>query len=130
MQGVTDFLVKVDTEYESSIKINKQTLLLTSIFEDPFQLVKSAVVVSRPIAKAEIKADKGDVLWFSHLILRRGWDANMGYFPSDYLVNEKEKIYRVPQNMIYAYIHNEQFIVPEPFIFVKPIERGLKMKGK
>jgi len=129
MQGLRDFIIKVDYEYENKIKINDQTLILTSVFDDPFQLVKSAVIVETPVVGNRIKAKKGDYLWFSYLILKHNLDRHYNKIANEYVISEYDKTYRVPEGFIYAYTLNGEFVVPDPYLFVKPLDRGEIKRG-
>lgn len=118
---IDDFLIKIESEYENEVMLGDTKIILTSVFEDPFQLLKTAQVIAVPSVHNGIDANVGDHIFFSHLILKNSFDYNNNVAPNDFLIDPIEKIYRVPARLVYAYTSGDDFFVPEPFFICKPI---------
>lgn len=121
MKPIDDFLVQVEHEYEHEAEIGGSKIMLTSVFEDPFQLCKTAKIIATPSVDNGITAQVGDLLFFSHLIMKNSFNHQNEAAANDFLIDPVDKIYRVPPRLIYAYTINGELFVPQPFFICKPV---------
>lgn len=127
MRGVKDFLIKVDSNFETKVKLRTtgQTLLLSSVYGDAFDLKSTGEVIATPSDGEDLGISVGDVIATSYLVFMDDMNVmERKKLDSPYLVDPVKKIYRVPKELVYAYIRNGELKLPSPFIFVKPIEYG------
>lgn len=123
MKSFLYVIVEVDSAYNNFIDLGEgKKLQINNSIDDVETINRVGKVVSAP---SYMNCNKGDLLLFHHNICRQSW--NKGRIKvSNFCI--KENFYYVPatEAMMIMRQGEEEWESLDPFVFVKPIEAGVK----
>lgn len=125
MNGIKNFTVKFDEQFNGKIQVKDKIIFLSSVFKDRAQLTKYGQVISNPIENPGYTVEPGEYVWFHHNI---AGDTFVGTERRDsqYLIDRSENTYTIPPEMIYAYTKDGEVVCPPPYCFIEPVKEPIR----
>lgn len=127
MEPIRDIIVKVPKAYKDSIELSGglKIYLHQGLRQNKDTIRYGEVVAVPSICPYDVRI--GDTLFFHHGIVGITVTDQIGEVEPPYLIDRKERLYRVPINtdwhMCYAVERNGEFMALDGLCFVKPIKK-------
>ena len=126
MKCINNIIIESEEAYKNSIELsNGSELVINSTIESVEHINRIGTVVSAP--KSTI-LKKGDEVIVHHNIMRLRNGTDHKVVQSDYYI--KNNLYFVPFTEVYAYKRKGDWIVLDPYVFVKPIKFEFQEESK
>ena len=125
MNPIRDIIVKTPEAYKDSITLGSGLVIyLNTNLRQAKDTVRYGEVIAVP-ADCPYDVIVGDTLFFHHGIVGTTITDTIGEIESPYMIDRKEKLYRVPVDtnwhMCYAVERDGEFVALEGNCFVRPI---------
>lgn len=120
MKGLFDFIITPKGKrYNNTKQVGDTELVLNASIEDHLMINRTGIVKALP-SVGETNIQVGDEVILHHNVFRRWYDAHGNERNSRSFIDEHT--YCVSHEQIFLYKHNDKWIAPDQYCFVKPIK--------
>jgi len=120
LKGLFDFIITPKGKrYNNTKQVGDTELVLNASIEDHLMINRTGIVKALP-SVGETNIQVGDEVILHHNVFRRWYDAHGNEKNSRSFIDEHT--YCVSHDQIFLYKHNDKWIAPGQYCFVKPIK--------